>query len=207
MVFLIHFAPLLLFYPASLVAFSILMVKVAAVFFPSKEIQRWSVKVSSAEGTFESAYQFVFMFFIWLHGGQCELFSMLTSLLMIAKSRVEKHLMASTNPMDEAKDVRERAFLLAFYLPTFLVTTIFRLTSLAVIFACLAPLPDPLLSFYLYGFYYFVYGTTLYVIVNICAMGCPNISSMSLLERGHAVTGEVWLYIFVISVQNSHLVI
>ena len=148
--------------------------------------------------TFESAYQFVFMFFIWLHGGQCELFSMLTSLLMIAKSRVEKHLMASTNPMDEAKDVRERAFLLAFFLPTFLITTIFRLTSLAVIFACLAPLPDPLLSFYLYGFYYFVYGTTLYVIVNICAMGCPNISSMSLLERGHAVTGEVWLYIFVI---------
>ena len=204
MIFAIHFAPLLLFYPASLVAFSILMVKVAAVFFPSKEIQRWSVKVSSAEGTFESAYQFVFMFFIWLHGGQCELFSMLTSLLMIAKSRVEKHLMASTNPMDEAKDVRERAFLLAFYLPTFLITTIFRLTSLAVIFACLAPLPDPLLSFYLYGFYYFVYGTTLYVIVNICAMGCPNISSMSLLERGHAVTGKVHHDFFVTSVQNSH---
>ena len=50
----INGAPHLLFYPAACVALAILAVKAAAMFVPSKEIQRWSVEVSSAEGTFEA---------------------------------------------------------------------------------------------------------------------------------------------------------
>ena len=188
----VNAAPHLLFYPAACVALAILAVKAAAMFVPSKEIQRWSVEVSSAEGTFEAASQFVFMFCIWLSKDKDkgELFSMCTSLLVIAKSRVEKHLMATANSND-SMGAQEKAFLLAFFLPSFFVTTIFRLTSLAVVFACLAPLPDPLLSFYLYGIYYFIYGCVLSAIVGICALRYPTISSLSILERGHAVLGKV----------------
>ena len=190
--FALNVAPLLLFYPAALVASTILLVKTIAVFVHDKEVQRWSVMVSSAEGTFESAYQFVFMFFIWFNGGQRELLSMSTSLVMIAKSRVEKHLSAETDPDQamEEKTAREKAFLLAFFLPTFLITTIFRLTSLAIVFACLPPIPDPILSLYLFVCFYFVYSLVLCSILNICALGCPSMSTMSSLERGHAAIGN-----------------
>ena len=190
--------PLILFYPATLVASIILLVKTTAVFVHTKQVQKWSVMVSSAEGTFESAYQFVFMFFIWFNGGQRELLSMSTSLIMIAKSRVEKHLVAETDESQEQeeKTAEEKAFLLAFFLPTFLITTIFRLASLAIVFACLPPIPDPILSLYLYVCYYFVYSLALYTIINICALGSPSISTMSILERGHAVTGNIGLFEF-----------
>ena len=80
--FTLNFAPLFLFYPATLVASLLLLVKTAAVFVHTKQVQKWSVMVSSAEGTFESAYQFVFMFFIWFNGGQRELLSMFASLTL-----------------------------------------------------------------------------------------------------------------------------
>ena len=189
----LNFAPLVLFYPATLVASLILLVKTAAVFVHANQVQKWSIMVSSAEGTFESAYQFVFMFFIWFNGGQRELLSMSTSLVMIAKSRVEKHLSAETEEPNqglEGKTAQEKAFLLAFFLPTFLITTIFRLSSLAIVFACLPPIPDPILSLYLYVCYYFAYSLALCLIINICALGSPSISTMSILERGHAVIGN-----------------
>ena len=188
----LNFAPLILFYPATLVASIILFVKTTAVFVHTKQVQKWSVMVSSAEGTFESAYQFVFMFFIWFNGGQRELLSMSTSLIMIAKSRVEKHLVAETDESQEQeeKTAEEKAFLLAFFLPTFLITTIFRLASLAIVFACLPPIPDPILSLYLYVCYYFVYSLALYAIINICALGSPAMSTMSSLERGIAAIGK-----------------
>ena len=191
----LNFMPLILFYPATLVASIILLVKTTAVFVHTKQVQKWSVMVSSAEGTFESAYQFVFMFFIWFNGGQRELLSMSTSLIMIAKSRVEKHLIAETdqNQALEGKTAEEKAFLLAFFLPTFLITTIFRLASLAIVFACLPPIPDPILSLYLYVCYYFVYSLALCAIINICALGSPSISTMPILERGCAVIGKIGL--------------
>ena len=193
--FILNFAPLILFYPATLVASLNLLVKTAAVFVHTKRVQKWSVMVSSAEGTFESAYQFVFMFFIWFNGGQRELLSMFASLVMIAKSRVEKHLSGETEDPSsqegkEGKTAREKAFLLAFFLPTFLITTIFRLASLAIVFACLPPIPDPILSLYLFVCFYFVYSLVLCSILNICALGCPSMSTMSSLERGHAAIGN-----------------
>ena len=193
--FLLHFAPLVLFYPATLVASLILLVKTAAVFVHTKQVQKWSVMVSSAESTFESAYQFVFMFFIWFNGGQRELFSMSTSLVMIAKSRVEKHLSAET---EDGKTGREKAFLLAFFLPTFLINTIFRLASLAIVFACLPPIPDPILSLYLFVSYYFVYCLALCSILNICALRSPAFSTMSSLDRGHAAMGN-WNFLRTLS--------
>ena len=189
----LNFAPLVLFYPATLVASLILLVKTTAVFVHAKQVQKWSVMVSSAEGTFESAYQFVFMFFIWFNGGQRELLSMSTSLVMIAKSRVEKHMSAETDPTQgmEGKTAREKAFLLAFFLPTFLITTIFRLASLAIVFACLPPIPDPILSLYLYVCYFFTYSFVLSLIINICALGCSSISTMSILDKGYAAIGNL----------------
>ena len=190
--FILNFVPLILFYPATLVASLILLVKTAAVFVHTEQVQKWSVMVSSAEGTFESAYQFLFMFFIWFNGGQRELLSMSASLVMIAKSRVEKHFSAETDPSQaiEGKTGREKAFLLAFFMPAFLITTTFRLASLAIVFACLPPIPDPILSLYLFVCYYFVYNLVLCSIVNICALGSLSLSTMSSLERGHAAIGN-----------------
>ena len=53
----LNFAPLLLFYPATLVASLILLVKTTAVFVHDNQVQKWSIMVSSAEGTFEFEFE------------------------------------------------------------------------------------------------------------------------------------------------------
>ena len=92
-----NFSPLALFYPAFISAVFITTVKGGAVLIHTKAMQKWSVIVSAAEGTFESAFQFLFMFHIWLNGGRRETLAMCSSLFMIAKSRVENYLENQVN--------------------------------------------------------------------------------------------------------------
>ena len=92
MLLVLFSAPDLLFYPALLVAAVILIVKASATFLHVDQVKACSLLVSSAEGNLESSYQFVLKLLIWLTGGKRDGTSMATSLLMVAKSRVERHL-------------------------------------------------------------------------------------------------------------------
>ena len=151
--------PTLFFFPAVVVASFILLFKASATFLHLDQVQACSLLVSSAEGTYESSYQFVLMLLIWLKGGERETTAMASSLLMLAKSRVERHLdwRAKELGIEGKTTFSERTFLLLFFLPAFLITSIFRLSSLALIVAWLPDIPDPVMSLVLYISYYFFY--------------------------------------------------
>ena len=160
MLLVLFSAPELLFYPALLVAAVILIVKASATFLHVDHVKACSLLVSSAEGNLESSYQFVLKLLIWLTGGKRDGTSMATSLLMVAKSRVERHLdwRAKELGIEGNPSISERTFLLLFFLPVFLLTCIFRLSSLALIVAWFPDVPDPALSILLCIAYHFVYG-------------------------------------------------
>ena len=159
MLLVLFSAPELLFYPALLVAAIILIVKAAATFLHVDQVKACSLLVSSAEGNLESSYQFVLKLLIWLTGGKRDGTSMATSLLMVAKSRVERHLdwRAKELGIEGNPSISEKTFLLLFFLPVFLLTCIFRLSSLALIVAWFPDVPDPALSTLLCLAYHFVY--------------------------------------------------
>ena len=159
MLLVLFSAPELLFYPAILVAAVILIVKASATFLHIDQVKACSLLVSSAEGNLESSYQFVLKLLIWLDGGKRDGASMATSLLMVAKSRVERHLdwRAKALGIEGNPSFSERTFLLLFFLPVFLLTCIFRLSSLALIVAWFPDVPDPALSTLLCLAYHFVY--------------------------------------------------
>ena len=160
MLLVLFSAPELLFYPALLVAGVILIVKASATFVHVDQVKACSLLVSSAEGNLESSYQFVLKLLIWLTGGKRDGTSMATSLLMVAKSRVERHLdwRAKELGIEGNRSISERTFLMLFFLPVFLLTCIFRLSSLALIVAWFPDVPDPVLSILLVIAYHFVYG-------------------------------------------------
>ena len=153
------FSPTLFFFPAVVVASFILLFKASATFLHLEHGQACSLLVSAAEGTYESSYQFVLMLLIWLKGGERETTAMASSILMLAKSRVERHLdwRAKELGIEGKTTFSERTFLLLFFLPAFLITSIFRLSSLALIVAWLPEIPDPVMSLVLYISYYFFY--------------------------------------------------
>ena len=159
MLLVLFSAPELLFYPAILVAAVIHIVKASATFLHIDQVKACSLLVSSAEGNLESSYQFVLKLLIWLDGGKRDGASMATSLLMVAKSRVERHLdwRAKALGIEGNPSFLERTFLLLFFLPVFLLTCIFRLSSLALIVAWFPDVPDPALSTLLCLAYHFVY--------------------------------------------------
>ena len=160
MLLVLFSAPELLFYPALLVAAVILIVKASATFLHVDQVKACSLLVSSAEGNLESSYQFVLKLLIWLTGGKRDGTSMATSLLMVAKSRVERHLdwRAKELGIEGNPSISEKTFLLLFFLPLFLLTCIFRLSSLALIVAWFPDVPDPVLSIFLVIAFHFVYG-------------------------------------------------
>ena len=160
MLLVLFSAPELLFYPALLVAAVILIVKACATFLHVDQVKACSLLVSSAEGNLESTYQFVLKLLIWLTGGKRDGTSMATSLLMVAKTRVERHLdwRAKELDIEGNPSFSERIFLLLFFLPLFLLTCIFRLSSLALIVAWFPDVPDPVLSIFLCIAFHFVYG-------------------------------------------------
>ena len=160
MLLVLFSAPELLFYPALLVAAVILIVKASATFLHVDQVKACSLLVSSAEGNLESSYQFVLKLLIWLTGGKRDGTSMATSLFMVAKSRVERHLdwRAKELGIEGNPSLSERIFLLLFFLPVFLLTCIFRLSSLALIVAWFPDVPDPVLSIFLVIAFHFVYG-------------------------------------------------
>ena len=160
MLLVLFSAPELLFYPAILVAAVILIVKASATFLHVDQVKACSLLVSSAEGNLESSYQFVLKLLIWLDGGERDGASMATSLLMVAKSRVERHLdwRAKALDIEGNPSFSERTFLFVFFLPVFLLTCIFRLSSLALIVAWFPDVPDPVLSIFLVIAFHFVYG-------------------------------------------------
>ena len=126
-----------LFYPAVLVATLSLGIKAMAIVVHTTTVKQLSVGASASEGSFEASFQLLFMLIIWMTGGRRELTAMLSSLVMVAKTRVETFLTSPPVNRMEGKTCWQRVVLVVTLLPAFLVTTVFRLGSLAILFTSL----------------------------------------------------------------------
>ena len=104
--------------------------------FPSLQIYKGTSPVCS-EGSFEASFQLLFMLIIWITGGRRQVIAMLSSLMMVAKTRVETFLTCPPINRMEGKSCWERVVMVVTLLPAFLVTTVFRLGSLAILFTSL----------------------------------------------------------------------
>ena len=84
-----------------------------------------SLQTSQAEMQCESSTQLLLLIHIWLSGGHMYLSPMISSLIIIGKVSVENYFTKEL----EGKTFLEKLKIIAYYLPMFASTVVFRITS------------------------------------------------------------------------------
>ena len=82
---------------------------------------------------------------------------MATSLLVISKTRAERHLTFQPDLQMHEKTFEEKVVAVASHLPIFGLAAVFRIGSLALIFGCLPPVPDSVNSLILFQVVFCLY--------------------------------------------------
>ena len=103
---------------------------------------------------------------------------MAASLLVMSKVRAERHLSLQPHLEMHKKAFLERVMLVAAYLPIFGLAAIFRIGSLAMIFASVPTAPESVMSFLYFNVAFFVYGSLTLSSCSSCLdLGPPSTSS------------------------------
>ena len=134
--------PTTLFYPALLSAASLLLIKLMALAIHTPDMKRVSTMASSSEGNFEAAYQLLLMLLTWFTGGGVHILSIAASVLVIGKTRSERHLISQPDLKMHEKTFERKVLLVATYIPIFSLAAIFRIGSIALISCCLPANPS-----------------------------------------------------------------
>ena len=121
--------PLVFKYPAFVSSFFILGVKIVALLVHTPHVTELSLKVSSAESSYEAPAQLLFLLHNWLSGGQMHLSTMVTSILVIAKVGAENILIKGEEDKMKDKSFLEKVALLARFMPLTALTALFRIGS------------------------------------------------------------------------------
>ena len=182
--------PTILFYPAVLVAVSLLSLKVAAVVIHTPQVKRLSAMASGSEGNFEASYQLLLVAFTWLAGGGGHLLPMTTSLLVIGKTRAERHLNSQPNYQMHEKSFEEKVVLVSAHIPIFSLAAVFRLGSLALIFTCLTSIPDSATSLFLFHVSFFCYGSLMPLVLLIISRWHQPLAQLTALHACQGVIGR-----------------
>eukprot|EP00092_Neocalanus_flemingeri_P002204 GFUD01002344.1.p1 GENE.GFUD01002344.1~~GFUD01002344.1.p1 ORF type:complete len:451 (-),score=84.54 GFUD01002344.1:67-1419(-) len=134
----------LLYYFSILTSTCILGVKILAVFLHGPEMAKLAIKTSQIEGEFESSFQALLITAIWLITGKWDP-AMLSSVVMIGKTGAENLLsFGQTNQMlawdrqtnqMESVGLGQKLYLLAKFTPVITFTAVFRLGTLACVWA------------------------------------------------------------------------
>jgi hypothetical protein len=123
---------LVLYYISIITATYILIVKAMGAVFHGPEMKKLTVKISEAEGLFESSFQVVLVTFVWIKFGQWDP-AMISSVVMIGKAGAENLLsFGKTNKLQDLGLLRKLC-LLAKYIPVITLTACFRLGTMACI--------------------------------------------------------------------------
>ena len=118
---------------AIIVGVVVLGVKILGVFVHTDNVKMINVKATAYEGVYESTLQLLLIMLVWLgFGGNLDISAMSSSLLMIGKSSAENFLTFGQENKMADRNILGRLKLIGKYLPVFLLTTIFRVTSLSV---------------------------------------------------------------------------
>ena len=126
-------------YAAALLSAGLILgVKLLAVFLHGPQMKRLSVRMTSVESQFESALQLGLVLSIWFSGGETTtsaIFSATSSVIMIGKAGAEKFLTFGAENKLEGLSLGGKLGMLAWTSPVFILTAIFRISGLAIIFA------------------------------------------------------------------------
>ena len=121
--------PTIFKYPALAISFFTLSVKVLALFVHTPEVTKFSLKISSAESSYEAPAQLLFLLHTWLSGGQVYISTMVSSVLVIAKVGAENILTKGEEDKMKDKSFLEKVALLARFMPLTALTAVFRIGS------------------------------------------------------------------------------
>ena len=133
MAFAFVMQPTVFKYPALLCSLFTLGVKILAVFLHTPEMIEFSLNASSAESSYESSTQLLFLLHIWLSGGRMYLSAMVSSILVIGKVGAENILMKGQENKMKDKSFLEKVVLLLRYTPVIALTALFRVGSASTV--------------------------------------------------------------------------
>ena len=133
MAFAFVMQPTVFKYPALLCSLFTLGVKILAVFLHTPEMIEFSLNASSAESSYESSTQLLFLLHIWLSGGHMYLSAMVSSILVIGKVGAENILMKGQENKMKDKSFLEKVVLLLRYTPVIALTALFRVGSASTV--------------------------------------------------------------------------
>ena len=121
--------PTIFKYPALASSLFTLSVKVVALFVHTPEVAKFSLKISSAESSYEAPAQLLFLLHAWVSGGQVYISTMVSSVLVIAKVGAENILTKGEEDKMKDKSFLEKVALLARFMPLTALTAVFRIGS------------------------------------------------------------------------------
>jgi len=123
---------------AMTVGTGLLVVKVLGVLVHTDSMRMINVKATHYEGVYESALHLSLVLYVKLSDrGELDIPTMLSSLLMIGKSGAESFLtFGAENKLAARKYFLSQLMLMAKFSPPFLLTALFRISSLSLCFAC-----------------------------------------------------------------------
>ena len=187
-------SPASLFYPAVLSAALLLAIKLMALVIHTPDMKRVSAMASSSEGNFEAAYQLLLMLLTWLTGGGVHILSIAASVLVIGKTRSERHLISQPKLKMQEKTFERKVLLVATYIPIFSLAAIFRIGSLALISGCLPAIPTSVDSFIKFQVTFFCFQVAVFSTMPLLIRGvsrcCPPLGQLTALEACQGVLGE-----------------
>ena len=186
--------PTSLYYPALAIAVFLLGIKLVALVVHTPAIKKLSVMASGSEGNFESAYQLLLIFLTWMTGGGRHLLPMATSLLVIGKTRAERHLNSQPDLQMHEKNFEEKVVAVAVHIPIFSLAAIFRIGSLAIIFGCLPAIPDSVTSLLLFQIVFFVFGSFMSFLLLVISRWHQPLSQLTALQACQGVIGNFFSF-------------
>ena len=182
--------PTSLYYPALAIAVSLVGIKLLALVVHTSDIKKLSSLASGSEGNLESGYLLLLVLLTWVTGGGRHLLPIATSLLLIGKTRAERHL----NIQLHEKTFEEKVVAVVAHIPIFSLAAVFRIGSLALIFGCLPALPDSVTSLLLFQVVFFAFAFLVSLLLLLVSCWYQPLSQLTALQAFQGVIGQCQLH-------------
>ena len=123
---------------ATMVGTTLLGIKVLGVLVHSENMKMINIKATHYEGVYESAFQLALVFYVKLtdRTKDWDYDTMLSSLVMIGKSGAENFLTSREENKLAEKNILSKLKMVAKFSLPFLLTSLFRMLTLSMCFAC-----------------------------------------------------------------------
>ena len=184
--------PTIFKYPALLCSLFTLGVKILAVFLHTPEMIEFSLNASTAESSYESSAQLLFLLHIWLSGGHLYFTAMISSTLVIGKVGAENILMKGQENKLKDKSFLEKVVLLLRYTPVIAITALFRVGCASTILYhphLLVPL-TPAFAMFLTWIYLMCNITLLLFLLGILRTWISKLRQLNTVELGLGLLNE-----------------